>query len=59
MNDTIVRHLVAALATIVTALAYFAGYISGGYGWWWTIFAVLIVYGIMYKLIDAGGGGHH
>ncbi len=54
MNDTIVRHLVAATATIITILAYYAGYISGGYGWWWTVFAALIIYGIVYKIIDAG-----
>lgn len=59
MNDTIVRHIVAALATLTCLLAYIAGYISGGFGWWWTGVAVLIVYGIMYKIIDAGGHGHH
>lgn len=53
MNDTIVRHLVAIIATFVAALAYLAGYISGGYGWWWTIIAVIIVYGIIYRIVDA------
>jgi fatty acid desaturase len=59
MNDTTVRHLVAIFATFVALMAYIAGYISGGFGWWWTAFATLIVYGIMYRLIDAGGHGGH
>lgn len=53
MSDTTVRHIIAFLATFVAALAYFAGYISGGFGWWWTVFAVLIVYGLIYKIVDA------
>ncbi len=59
MNDTIVRHLVAFIATLVVGLAYYAGYISGGYGWWWTVFAILIVYGIMYQIVNADGSGKH
>ncbi len=60
MNDTILRHVIAALATVVSLLAYTAGYFSGEYGWWWTVFAVLIVYGSVYKIVDVGGhGGHH
>lgn len=55
MTDNIVRHLVAFMVTFVAGLAYFAGYVSGGFGWWWTVFAVLIVYGIVYSLIEAGG----
>lgn len=53
MTDNLARHLVAALATAITALAFYAGYISGGYGWWWAVFAVFIVYGAVYKIIDA------
>jgi ABC-type transport system involved in Fe-S cluster assembly fused permease/ATPase subunit len=61
MNDTIVRHLVALLATGIAGLAYAAGYFSGPHGWWWTVFALFVVYGFVYKTIDAGGhgGGHH
>jgi hypothetical protein len=33
-------------------MAYAAGYVSGGFGWWWTVFAVLIVYGGVYRIID-------
>lgn len=56
MNDKILRHLVSGIATFICLLAYSAGYISGGYGWWWTGFAMLIVYGIIFKVID---GDHH
>lgn len=52
MGDGIVRHLVALAATLVTTFAYFAGYISGGRGWWWTVFAVVIIYGGVYRLVD-------
>lgn len=54
MTDNSLRHIVAFIATLVCALAYMSGYVSGQHGWWWSVFAVLIIYGIMYKLIDAG-----
>lgn len=61
MSDNLVRHIVAFLVTLTCLFAYLAGYFSGTYGWWWTGFAVIIVYGIVYKVVDAGGhgGGHH
>jgi hypothetical protein len=52
MGDNIMRHLIALSITIMCALAYYAGYISGGHGWWWTIVTVLIVYGGVYKFVD-------
>ncbi|MBI5729091.1 MAG: hypothetical protein HY983_02535 [Candidatus Magasanikbacteria bacterium] len=57
MNDTVIRHVVSAVAALICLLAYVSGYVSGGYGWWWTGAAVIIVYGAVYKIIDAGG--HH
>ncbi|OGH68685.1 MAG: hypothetical protein A3I29_04955 [Candidatus Magasanikbacteria bacterium RIFCSPLOWO2_02_FULL_44_11] len=59
MNDTILRHIIAVVATLICGLAYFAGYFSGPFGWWWTAFAMLIVYGLVYRIVDAGGGGGH
>lgn len=60
MNDTILRHAIAATATLVCLLAFVAGYFSGENGWWWTGFALLIIYGSVYKIVDMGGhGGHH
>lgn len=61
MNDSLLRHIIAAVATLVVLLGFCAGYVSGQYGWWWTGFALVIIYGAVYKIIDAGGhgGGHH
>ncbi|MDO8509725.1 MAG: hypothetical protein Q7S24_01125 [bacterium] len=52
MGDHIIRHMVALAATLVTVMAYYAGYISGIRGWWWTVFAVAIIYGGVYRLVD-------
>lgn len=52
MNDSAVRHMIAFLATIVAGFAYWAGYISGGQGWWWTAFGLVIIYGGIYNIID-------
>jgi len=52
MTDIAVRHLVAIIACIICLLAYYAGWLSGQFGWWWTAFAILIVYGGVYKLVD-------
>lgn len=52
MGDNIVRHLVALAATIICLLAWYAGYVSGGHGWWWTFPAVLVIYGGVHKLVN-------
>lgn len=52
MSDNITRHLVAFLATLVALMAYYSGYVSGLLSWWWTVFAMLIVYGGVYKIIN-------
>lgn len=52
MSDNTVKHLVAFLATVSCLLAYLAGYFSGLAGWWWTAVTVIIVYGLIYRLID-------
>lgn len=52
MSDNGVRHLVAILATIICLMAYYSGYVSGIFGWWWTVFAMLIIYGGVYKIMD-------
>ena len=56
MTDVSIRHMVAILATLVCLMAYYSGYISGTLGWWWTVFGILIIYGVIYKLL---GAGHH
>ena len=54
MNDKIIRYVVSFVLTGISLVIYYAGYISGAHGWWWTAFAMLIVYGIVYKIIDGG-----
>lgn len=51
----------AIVATLVSAMAFFGGYIAGQYGWWWGAFGLIVVYGAIYKFVDAGGhgGGKH
>jgi acetyl-CoA carboxylase biotin carboxyl carrier protein len=39
MSDSFIRHIVALIATLICLMAYAAGYVSGGFGWWWTVFA--------------------
>jgi hypothetical protein len=52
MNDTAMRHMVAAIATIICLMAYYSGYVSGIFGWWWTVFGLLVIYGGIYKILD-------
>jgi len=51
MGDQIMRHMVAACATLICGLAYYSGYISSKQGWWWTAFGLLVIYGMVYKII--------
>lgn len=52
MNDNAVRHMIAAIATIICLLIFYAGYVSGQHGWPWTAFGVVIIYGGVYKIIN-------
>lgn len=52
MGDQIIRHLVALAVTIVCLLAYYAGYVSGAHGLWWTVFSLVIIYGGVFKLVN-------
>jgi len=51
MSDTVVRHMVAIIATLICLMAYYAGYVSGIFGWWWTAIVLIAVYGGVYKII--------
>ena len=51
MSDNAIRHLVALCAAIICALAYYSGWISSQFGWWWTIFGLLIIYGGVFSII--------
>ncbi|MEK7680691.1 MAG: hypothetical protein AAB348_01420 [Patescibacteria group bacterium] len=52
MTDKFMRHMAAIAATIVCLLAYYSGWISGTLGLWWTVFAVLIIYLGVYKILS-------
>ncbi len=52
MNDNFIRHFISLMAVLVCGLAWWSGYVSGGYGWWWTVASVLIIYLAVYKLLD-------
>ncbi|MEK7644513.1 MAG: hypothetical protein AAB390_04395 [Patescibacteria group bacterium] len=51
MTEKSLRHLIALCMTAICALAYLGGYFSGGQAWWWTSFAVPIVYFIVLKVL--------
>jgi len=52
MSDSSFKHLVAFLITLICAIAFIAGYFAAGFGWWWAVFTVFIVYGVIYSVID-------
>lgn len=53
MSDKAIRHLVAILATLASLAVYAVGYVSGANGWWLTVVTLIVVYAIIYKLVDA------
>lgn len=57
MTDKFMRHFIAFCGTVVTLLAFVAGYYSGLALWWWTGFSLIIVYLAIYRFIDVSG--HH
>jgi len=52
MSESFIRHFISAIALIIAGLIFFAGYSAGTYGWWFGGFAVIIVYFIVYALIE-------
>ncbi len=52
MTDGFIRHLIAFLATLVCIIVYAIAYYSGANGWWFSVLTVLVVYPIIYKLVD-------
>ena len=54
MTESFIRHFVAAMGTLLVGIAYYAGYVAGGHGWSWAILGVLIVYPIVYGIVNAG-----
>ena len=53
MSDKFIRHLVSFLGMSVCMLAWGSGYASGKSGWWWTALGVIVIYAVIYKLVEA------
>jgi hypothetical protein len=53
MSDKFIRHLVSFLGMSVCMLAWWSGYASGKSGWWWTALGVIVIYAVIYKLVEA------
>ena len=52
MSDNFIRHLISFIGMAVCMLAWWSGYVSGGAGWWWTVFGAIIMYVVIYKLVE-------
>ncbi len=54
MTDNFIRHFVAFVGLLICGLIYWAGYVAGVNGWPWAGLTLIIVYPIIYSLINAG-----
>lgn len=52
MSENLMRHLIAFLGTLVCVLVFWAGYVSGQNGIWWSALGLIIIYGVIYKLVE-------
>jgi len=51
MKDNPTRHFVAFIIAMIGLVAFVAGYFAAEFGWWWTGFGVLIIYGGVFKAL--------
>lgn len=52
MSENFVRHLISIFGTLVAAAAYWGGFMAGKNGWWLTAVGLIVVYVIIYKLVE-------
>ena len=52
MSENFIRHLIAIFGTLTAVVIYWAGYSAGKNGWFWTIGGMVVVYIVIYKLVD-------
>jgi hypothetical protein len=52
MTETFMRHFIAAIGVLIALTIYLGGYFSAKNGWWWPGFGVLIIYFIVYNLVN-------
>lgn len=53
MSDGALRHLIAFIGVLIAGVIFWAGYMAGQFGWWWSGILVIAVYFIVYKLVNA------
>jgi hypothetical protein len=53
MSDQFMRHFISFVGALTCLVVYWAGYISGKNGWWLTAIGIVVIYGIIYNLLDA------
>jgi len=53
MSDNVLRHVISLIAMLCAGIIYWAAYVSGANGWWFTMFTLIGVYAIVYKFVDA------
>lgn len=52
MSDTLIRHLISFLVTLAALMIFWAAYVSGARGWWGTVIGLVVVYAVVYKLVE-------
>lgn len=52
MSENFMRHFIAFVGSLVCLVIYWAGYIGGVNGIWWPVFGILVIYAIIYKLVN-------
>lgn len=52
MGDKFLRHLISSIVIVILILVWTAGYIAGAREWWILVFSFVILYPLVYKLID-------
>jgi hypothetical protein len=52
MSEGFLRHAISFCAALLCFVSYYAGYISGTKGWWFTGLGAIIIYLIVLKVID-------
>ncbi len=52
MSENVLRHLISLSGTLICALAFIAGYVSGVNSWWWAVFLVGFVYMLIFRLLQ-------
>ncbi|MFA5211532.1 MAG: hypothetical protein WC414_03450 [Patescibacteria group bacterium] len=52
MGDKFLRHLISLIVLVILIIVWTAGYFAGVRSWWPLIFGFVILYPLIFKLID-------